>query len=289
MGREIEVILKPVHPYQSAVTTAGALHSPSSQVVFDSFNSLLPTASTGGRYDVSKRLRNGDVNVDDRSATLAGTVYGDVRTAGAGIAKNDRITGEVNNSYAQPLPLIRTPTWQRTPLSPTEVTGTTTLSAGTAITPARYKFDRITGTLRITRGLLGLASDVEIWVTGDVTGKLIFDPGVKAKMYVQGNVVLGENRLQNKTERAANLQIFGLPNSNGTTSQIRLTLGDVCAAIYAPTHDVKLAGNGHFQGSITAAQFQTEDQAQIHFDEGLALNVGPILRYAIASWAERAY
>ena len=89
MTREVEVYLKPVFPFQSAITASGALDSPSSNATFDSFNSLLTAASTNGLYDPSKKLSNGDINVYDSRANLAGTVLGDVRTSGANVVKTD--------------------------------------------------------------------------------------------------------------------------------------------------------------------------------------------------------
>jgi len=288
MTREVEVYLKPVFPFQSAITASGALDSPSSNATFDSFNSLLTAASTNGLYDPSKKLSNGDINVYDSRLNLAGTVLGDVRTSGAYVVKTDRISGIVDNSCQKPLPLIRAPLWNRTPQSPGEVIGSTTLAAGLPGAPTRYKFDRITSSLQIT-GALGLDTNVEIWVTGDVTGSIRLDPGVRAKVYVQGNVSLDANCLVNSSNRAANLMIFGLPAdvSGSSAREIRLGLGDLCAGIYAPTHNVRLVGNGHFQGAITSASFVTEGDAHVHFDEALALNVGPTIRFEVASWSER--
>jgi hypothetical protein len=288
--REVEVLLKPVFPYQSAVTSAGRFRAESTDAVFDSFNSALPLTSTAGRYDVTKRLLNGDVFVDNSEVALAGRVFGSVRTDHGGVEKSERITGMVDNNFSQPLPLIRKPTWQGSPLAPGSITGATTLPGGTLGIPTRYKFDRVTAPLRITRGLLPVDSAVEIWIQHDFTGSLTIDPGVRAKVYVEGNVDLPNGSLVNGSNRASNLQFFGIPAGTGTeTPVIRLGLGttEVCAAIYAPTHRLELNGAGHFTGAITAASFQATGAAQVHYDESLALSVGPILRFAVASWVEK--
>lgn len=282
VSREIEVLLKPVFPWQGAVTSGGTVSVPASDAVFDSFNPLNSAASTLGLYDLTKRLSNGDVTAGNDQLTLAGSVYGDVRTSGANFQKTDRISGEVDNSFSQPLPLIRPPSWSATPVA---VTGTTVLPAGTPLTPARYKFTSINGTLRITAGLLGLGTNVEIWVTGNVAGRLIFDPGVRAKLYVEGNVQLDPGCLTNGSQRASALQIYGIPGA-ASAPAIQLGLGDVTAAIYAPTHAVRLTGSGDFQGGITCGSFEATAGACVHFDESLSINAGPILRYAVASWIE---
>ena len=287
--REIDALLKPVLPFQSAVTSVARVNASSTGAVFDSFNSLDPLASTSGRYDLTKRLRNGDVNVGNNDATLPGTIYGDARSNGGNIAKTARITGKVDNAFLQPLPLIKTPTWTSSAL-PIPLLGVSTLAAGTLVAPKRYKYDDVNGTLHITRGLPATNTNVEIWITGDLTGRLILDSGVTAKIYIEGSVPLDAGSLNNTSERAANLQIYGLRRSGGSdTAVIQLALGDVCAAIYAPTHAVKLTGTGDFQGAITCASFRSTDPVHVHFDEALILNVGPILRYAMTSWMERRF
>lgn len=286
--RELRVVLRPVLPFENAVTSGGPVVVDSADSVFDSFNSLSPLASTLGRYDVTKRTQNGDVNAISGEVTLPAHVYGDVRTAGGNLTKTANITGNVDNDYSQPLPNIKTPTWSGNAGAPASVTGTTTLFGGLLGFPARYKFDSLTGTLRISAGLLNLNKEVEIWVRGPFTGTLILDNGVHAKVYVEGDVNLPSGHLQNNSQKASALEIYGLVNTNSTSlPTINIGLGNVAAAIYAPTHLVRLTGNGDFQGAITAGRFETVGAPRVHYDEGLALSVGPILRYAVASWMEQ--
>ena len=282
--REIEVLLKPVLPFQSAVSSSGSFVAASTGSVFDSYNSLTSLTSTMGRYDVTKRLRNGDVNAGSSSVSLAGMVYGDVRTNGSSVAKTEKISGNVDNGYAQPLPLFRSPTWGGSG-TPPDVAASTNVSAGGLFASTRYKYGKIAGNLRVKAVPL-VSSTIEIWVTGDITGTITVDPGVTAKIYVGGNMKMAAGGLVNGDQKPSSIQIYGLSDAT-TTPTIELALGDVNAAIYAPSHNVKLTGGGDFSGAISCASFEATDAAHVHFDEGLALDVGPVLNYALASWIER--
>lgn len=299
VSRQIEVLLKPVFPFQNGVSTEGLLSAPNSATVFDSFNSASPLSSTNGLYDSAKRRANIEVATNGANISLGGKVYGNVDTAGANLVKGPNITGTVNNNYFRPLPAVKAPAWN---IVPTAVSGTKNVVAGTLLAPAQYKYSQVNGTIHVTANLLGILggilgqipvvgsvvnAEADIYVTGDFTGTIIVDPGVTAKLYVQGNVTMGYNQLQNNSQRAAELQIIGVPSSDGTTKTLTIdTSNNPIAAIYAPTHNVKLTGSGDFSGAIAAAQLQVLNGADIHFDEALALQLGLVLGYELVSWQE---
>jgi hypothetical protein len=290
VSREVEVVLRPVLPFQNAVATTGDFVANSGSAVFDSFNSLTPLTSTGGRYDVTKRSQNGDLAIGGSHVTLNGRVYGDVRTGGSSLAQSSQITGTVDNNYSSRLPVLRTPTWSPNVFTPADVTATTTVNAGSVLLPARVKVGNVNGTLRVDRGFLGLGTTVEIWITGDVTGGIEIADGVAAKIYIQGQVRMNAGRLVNGSGKANNLQIFGIGDDPASGARgMELEISDAAAAIYAPTHHVILTGNGNFSGAIAAASFSAAEGVQVHYDEALGLNVGPVLSYAIASYVERRF
>jgi hypothetical protein len=110
---------------------------------------------------------------------------------------------------------------------------------------------------------------------------------VKAKIYVQGNVTLAANALQNNSQRASELQILAVPPTTGSTPTISIdTTGNPIAAIYAPTANVTLTGNGGFSGAISAAQLQITGSADVHYDQELALETGLVTGYELVSWQE---
>ncbi|MEZ0254765.1 MAG: hypothetical protein ACAI37_05780, partial [Chthoniobacter sp.] len=232
VSRQIEVLLKPVFPFEHGVASDGLLNAPSPGTIFDSFNSASSLTSTNGLYDSAKRRSNIEVSTNSSNITVGGTVNGNVATNGSSLVKDAHITGTVNNGYFRPLPTVKAPTWTATA---TTVTGTKNVTAGTLLSPSQYKFNSVNGTLHVTANALSIlgnllgsvpvagsvvSSEADIYVTGDFTGTIIVDPGVKARVYVQGNVTIGANQLQNNSQRAAELQILGVPASDGTARTI---------------------------------------------------------------------
>jgi cytoskeletal protein CcmA (bactofilin family) len=298
VSRQVEVLLKPMFPFENGVATQNGINAPSGSSNFDSFNSASPLSSTNGLYDSTKA--RSDITVDSNSptVTLGGTVFGNVSTDGGNLVKTAQITGTVNNSYFRPLPTVNAPTWT---VNPTTANGTTTVTGGTLLAPTQTKFNSVTGTLHVSGplgglgGLLGqipivgsvVSSEADIYVTGDFTGNIIVDPGTKVRLYVQGNVTMGTNALQNNSQRASELQIIGIPPSDGTTRTISIdTTNGPIASIYAPTHNVTLTGAGSLSGSVSAALLTIPGSAAVHYDEELALEPGLVLGYELVSWQE---
>ncbi len=298
VAREIEVLLKPVFPFEHGVATEGPLEAASVLTDFDSFNSASPLSSTNGLYDSAKRRDKIEVCTNGAEITLGGMVRGDVSTNGSSLVKDAHITGRVDNDYFRPLPTVTAPTWSATSSA---VTGTRTVAAGTLLTPAHHKFSQVTGTIHVTGLLGGLGgllgglpvvgsvtnAQADIYITGDFRGRIIVDPGVKVRLYVRGDVELAANALQNLGQRAANLQILGVPATDGTTRTMTIDTADhPIASIYAPTHNVTLGGDGSLSGAITAARLRVSGGASVHYDEALALTPGLILGYELVSWQE---
>lgn len=299
VAREIEVLLKPVFPFEHGVATDGPLEAASALTRFDSFNSASPLASTGGLFDSGKRREKIEVSTNSAEVTLSGTIHGNLFTNGANIVKDAHVTGRINNAAFRPMAVVAAPTWTALTSS---VTGTKNIAGGSLLAPARHKFSEVSGTIHVTGGalsglggLLGglpiagglVSSQVDIYVTGDFTGKLIVDSGVRVRLFVAGNVTLGADALQNLGERAASVQIFGVPPTSGTTRTMTIdTTKNPIAAIYAPTHHVNLTGNGSLSGAVSAASLRLPGGASVHFDEVLSLEPGLVLGYELVSWKE---
>ena len=285
VSRQVEVILRPVRPYEAALVSDDAVLAPGTGTVFDSFNSASPLASTNGQYDSTKRLAHGSIRANGSSVNVGGNVYGDLSTNGGGATASSRVSGRVSNTGYTPLPLVNPPTWTGSQ-TPTTVTGTTTVAAG-LLTPQRYKFNGVSGTLKVNRGFLGVGTAVEIFVDGDLTGGLEIDPLVAAKVYVSGSINTKASRLKNGAAQAGNLQIYGVYKEATAAPFIRLdTDAPLVAAIYAPGHKIYLDGGGDFSGALVGARFEAGGPVQIHYDEALACNAGPLLRFEVASWRE---
>lgn len=285
VSRQVEVLLRPVRPYEAAVVGNDALLAADPGTTFDSFNSTSPLASTGGQYDSTKRRAHGTVRVNSGTITLGGLVYGDANTNGGILLKDNHVTGTVNNGSYAPLPLVKPPTWtSNNPLAPAAVSGNTTLPAQVLLVPAQYRFTGLSGTLHIT-GTAGMSAS--IYIDGDWTGGLVVDPGVSVKVYVSGGISTNASRIVNGSRVAAALQIFGVYKDATSMPSVRLGLDTgLAATIYAPGHRVYLSGSGDLSGAIVGARFETSGPVRVHYDEALAYNVGPLLRYEIASWRE---
>ncbi len=230
---------------------------------------------------------------------LAGQVNGNVLTNGGNIVKTAQITGLVNNNYFSALPAVSAPSWSG---STTSVSGSKAISGGTLLAPNQYKYSSVSGTLHVTGTVLsGLgsllgsipvvstvtSSEADIYINGDFNGTLIVDAGVQVHLYVSGNATFGPNALQNVSNIAANVQIFGVPSTTNSAPSINIdTTGSPAAAIYAPLHAVTLSGNGNFSGALTGASLDVAGAADVHFDEALALQTGPVLGYELVSWQE---
>ncbi len=286
VARTVEATLRPALPFEAGVVSLGEFRVDSDDAVFDSFNSLLPAASTLGRYDAGKRLQNTTVQTNSADPTLAGYVYGNVFTNGGNLQKTDHISGSVANDHYRSVPPLRSPAWHGNSGAPAAITQPTTLDAGSVALPARYQFTGVSSTLHITRGLLGLGTNVDILVTGDFSGKLIVDDGIRARVYIQGDVAAGVGAWQNGSHRASNLQIYGLKPASGKGSMTFSLSSDMEATIYAPEHSIVFTDNGEFSGSVTGGSVRIKDAAKLHYDEALALNVGPIVGFALVSWRE---
>jgi hypothetical protein len=286
VARTVEVTLRPALPFESGVVSLGALQVDNDTASFDSFNSVLPTASTLGRYDAAKRLQSTTVQTNSAQLTLPGFVYGNLYTNGGTAQKTNHITGSVANDRYRSTPPMRDPSWSGSAGAPTLVLLPTTLSAGSLLLPARYKFTSVNNTLHITKGMLGLGTNVDIWVTGDFAGRLVVDAGIQARVYVSGDIATGSGDWQNGSHRAANLQIYGLKPGPGK-GNMAFSLGtDMEATIYAPEHTIVFTGGGNLSGSVTGGTVWIKSGAQFHFDEALALNVGPLLGFDLVSWKE---
>ena len=287
VSRQIEMYLRPVFAFDSAVASNDSLLAAGSGVIFDSFNSTLPTASTNGKYDSLKRASNATLRANGTAVTLGGKVYGNVYSNGGSVPQDNHVTGTVNNASYCPLPVVTAPTWSGNPLAPTSVNGPTTLPAGTVVLPAQYRFNGISDSLHITSGALGLGTNVEIFVDGNVTGSIEIDPGITAKLYISGSLISNASQIRNDTGLAANLQIYGVPSSTGGSPQISLNLDTALyAAIYAPQHGITFNGSGDVSGAAVGATVLATGNLRFHYDESLAYSTGPLVRYQAASWKE---
>jgi len=281
--RTVELMVRPVLPFEAAVLTGAGIDISSATSLVDSFDSSDASASTSGEYDSLKRRSRGSLYTNSASFTFAGELYGAVGTNGGTVAPSSSLRGTIDNGFFQHLPPVSLPSEIAELRS--SPPGFKKLVGGTLTAPKRYRLTELAGDVMISGD--NQPGAVEIWIEGNLTGSLKVDATVKATIYVGGNVHVNALDLDNRSRRAANLQIYGLPAPSGQTRSIEITLGrDIHAAIYAPTHSLRLTGNGAFMGSLVTQSIEATARAEIHFDEALARCAAPIIDYCVASWVE---
>jgi hypothetical protein len=280
-------------------------------VVADSFDSTSTNASTGGAYDPAKKLDNGYIGSNGRTAGIieaAGSVqlYGSVATGptgtitttgGATIGDTAFVTAAVpgiqaghsaddmnvffpdverpfTSGYAIPLSLIY-------------------LIGGT-----NYNYALGSGTYQMSS--LVMASSMKMIVTGNailyVTGDvnisgqayIYIAPGASLQLYVGGvTTSIGGKGIANPSGQAKNFKYFGMPTNKNVSFTGNATLA---AVIYAPHSDLTMSGGGStvldFVGATTTQTVTMGGKFNFHYDESLANTTDAL--YIAASWDEIA-
>jgi hypothetical protein len=282
------MILRPVTPFEAALTAAGSISMSNADAVAASYDSSDSSKSTSGLYDSTKRQSKGHVRTNGSTFTFNGSVHGDIGTNGGNVAAATRFNGAIDNNANTPLVSIQEPSWSTS----TSVVGTANNSQPAGITaPTRVKITGdLTGNLTVTSTGVGA---IDIWITGDLKGKLTLPANVTARVFVGGNIDVRSGDLANQSNRAENLQIYGLqPAANATPPTIRIRLdapgnassAGTYAGIYAPGHKVELTNNGDFFGSLTALDFQLPGERACTSMKRCAAPAGSSI--TAASWVE---
>jgi len=286
-GRLIEVIVQPISGFATGLICEEDVKIPGPAGVVDSFDPRDPTKSTGGLYDPAKRQQNGDVATNGTVFHVGGTIYGDASTNGGNLQPSSKIIGDVRNDVYQELTPVTAPAWTATPSTPTTVTTTSTVTGGSANNPIKVKLSKWTGTLTLSPSAVTGVGEVEIYVTGDIAGPIVVQPGVTARVFFAGDMSVKANEIVTLTTRAANLEYFGISPPSGQTRSIDIgSPGSFTCAIYAPGHDMKVAGNPDMIGAFVTRSISMNGNCGVHYDESLADDDGMITAFKIANWLE---
>lgn len=300
-SRTIEVLLRPVFPFENAITTEGYLELPNSNnFLVDSFDSTDPNKSNNGLYAEIKRQRNGDLASNGKGIDAAGTqvsvngrpVYGDVKSNGGNadaITGEENVYGEVGHDFSADLKIVRPPA-----VLPNLQPSNSTLEAGINGETNSYEMVGDVGGLTIT-GPSGVSGSnpgrIIIVINGnlDVSSTISVPPNVKAHVYVSGNIQFNNkdiNATSSDNRLATHLLIFGTGEEGNLGSHGN---PNVYAAVYAPTYnaEIKGGGNGSWYGSLVAKNvaFNGGGDSSYHYDEAL-LQEGPITRFVVSKYFE---
>jgi hypothetical protein len=107
------------------------------------------------------------------------------------------------------------------------------------------------------------------------------------KVYFAGDLNVKARDIVNLTNRAANLQYFGINPPAGQVKNIDVAPpGDFTCAIYAPGHDMDVHGNPDLIGAFVAKSISLNGNCSVHYDESLADDDGIITGFKVAHWLE---
>src|SRR5438477_8457689 len=226
ISRRIEQIVTPVTPFfDAAIKANGIFYGLGSAAYIDSYDSRNgpydPTVKTNPSSPYYKDSRHGSVEIHDGSATIKGTIYGDVATNGGNIVNSQYITGTVDNNVPFTLEDYQMPsvTGWNYQSSLTAVTGNPTLTppaAGTSVAPIYYLVSSWSGALTVNPVTIMTGTPpvsvpqdtyVAIHVTSDISGGnagITVNPYVHVKIYFDRNISVKNNNLVNQNPSLTN-------------------------------------------------------------------------------------
>jgi hypothetical protein len=256
-------------------------------VATDSYDSIDSTHSTGGLWNISNRLLNGDIA---STYGLVSVGNGDVNgrlllgpTASSSVGPGGVVTGGVMNDFNVDFPDV---------LAPFQTgTGPTVNNQNYSVGNDNYYFP----------GNLSLGNNKKLTVTGNavlyVTGNfsmnqnamIVIATNASLKLFVGGpsapNTSTTFGQITN-SNTAASFQYYGLPNN---TSITLVGNANFVGTIYAPNANFTASGSGNnnadIQGAVVVNSITMNGHFNLHYDENLR-RVGPPRGYVAISWKE---
>ena len=312
-SRTIEVIAQPV------ATSTGSRGIVSRRTflmsgngLIDSFDSSNSLYSTNGQYVQAKRESHGDVGIlDSTGSTLSnGTyVYGSLTYSGPAVQNTQNVQGTISTPFNVNVPQVPVPNWASGSYSTALPAAqgnviTIAIPAGTTKSnPLRYQVSSIALSGQQSLVIQSPAPDpvthvqspgyVEIWVTGDLStaGQAGITQGSNAYVTydVQGNINLQGNSIVNQSGYAANLLIYGVTPTDGSTHTAYISgNGNFIGVLDAPEFNTTFAGNGDIMGAVIGNTVTIQGNGSLHYDQALSQLVQSLEppAYAFASWFE---
>ena len=322
ISRRVEQIVTPVTPFfDAAIKANGIFYGLGSAAYIDSYDSRNgpydPTVKTNPSSPYYKDSRHGSVEINNGTATIMGTIYGDVATNGGTVINSQSITGTVDNNVPFTLEDYHMPdtsAWSyqapgagagKLPSSVTSSSQTLTPpAAGTPDVPNYYVISTLSGKLTVNQ-VAGEETYVAIRVNGSdgngdgITGGITVNPGVHLRIYFDydintKNSDLANNNPTSTNPSAGNLQFYGISpprDANGNpvrTQTVDLNSGNpgiLAATFYAPSAIVNENGNPDFIGTVVCKNFYANGNISWHYDRALN-SEGELLDFRIASYVE---
>jgi hypothetical protein len=279
----------------------------------DSFDSTDATASTGGRFDSTKKRANGYMGTNGKTAGIinAGgsvSLYGSVATgptgtmtSNGGAKVGDAAWQAGGSSGVQPghstddmnvfFPDVEVPFTGGYSV-PSVLSLLASLISGTNYTYALGDGTYQMSTLNMSSSKAMLVQgNAILYVTGDVslTGQsyIYIAPGASLRLYVAGDTSIAGSGVLNPSGQAKSFQYFGLPSNHSVKFSGNSAFAGV---IYAPAADLTMSGGGStvidFVGASTTSTVTMSGSFNFHYDESLANTTDAF--YVASSWDEMA-
>jgi len=300
-------------PVPGGLVAMQSINFSGSGIATDSFDSSNTNYSTGGLYDSTKALDNGDVSILNtnsgsfviQNATIKGTVnappggtMGNTVTIGSGGSVGD--SNWVTNGYTgvEPGHFTNNATYAAADVTLPALSWTPTKKLKNSLNVPGvgmfiYYFDNstpweisdISGSVYIDQ------TNVVLWVTNSLTigsgSEIYIAPGASLTMYVSAAAAnISGQGVVNSTGLAQDFTYYGLPSNTSITFGANAAF---VGGIYAPEASFSLGGGGSstydFIGKALVQSIKMNGHYHFHFDQGL--NLGQIFNgYAAGFWAE---
>ncbi len=267
----------------------------------DSFDSGDPNKSTNGQYDQTKRQKHGDIATNitgDSSNLMSSYVYGNASSNTGQIQNTQNVQGTVYNNFSTTIPDVKAPSF--TSYDPTITTinnpkAAVTLTGGSQSAPANYILSTITVSNSANPLILSPNTNGDGYINIYVTGKLTTSgsgyikqlPGTHVTIWVADDVTVSGSAFLNQTGNAANLMIYGITPTDGSTNKYTVS-GDATfiGVVNAPAYALTISGGGNYMGAIIAYNATISGAAGFHYDEALGRLGGQGSGFKVASWLE---
>ncbi|MBU0634092.1 MAG: hypothetical protein KKB82_00170 [Candidatus Omnitrophica bacterium] len=279
VARTITAILKKSFSFDYA-TYAGADLSLAGNAATNSYS------SSEGAYGTSSINANGDVgtNGDISGSGNNYAVNGDAVISPDGeFDESDHISGDIVQQPEVTLILPIVPATLAALSSSGSISSTTTLSSGD------YKYLNINLSSSDT---LTITGPVNLYLTGATsistsgTSSIVVDSASSGAVtiYFDGDVDLTGQGITNATNTPSNLLLLG---TNSSEQDFDVSgQADFCGAVYAPTADMRISGQGTLCGSFVGNDVALSGNAAIHYDEDLEDMELDLGSYQVESWKD---
>ena len=311
ISRRVQVTTVSDAMFGMAMLAKGQIDLSGNNIATDSFDSVNPAFSTGGKYDPTKAKDAGDVATNSgvvNSFNVGnGDIHGHVATGPGGNIDVGSSGAVGSSAWINAGNNGVEPGWSRNDMNVSfpdvqvPFTGGSFTPAGGNLLGTNYAYLLTGGNYKTsTLGMSGqnkmlVTVNSVLWVTSSFSmgsqSQVVLAPGVTLKLYVGdttgsgASANLGGSGISNPGD-AMHFQYWGMPSNTslGYSGNAAFT-----GVIYAPNANFTLGGGGNniydFVGASVTSTVSMNGHFNFHYDENLKL-IGPSRGYIITSWNE---